>query len=498
MNIFFITSWIRRLSIPHKLYIIAGASTVVLVLQLAGFWFAMTTMSAIRAYVGGEGLWSKSEKEAVASLLRYSSSANESDYITFLVDLQVPLGDERARLELDKPDYDDSVAVQGILDGNNNPADVRSMISLYRNFRHTAYMKNVIDTWAQGDDKIHELRTVGYSMHDILSTVNGTTTLSSPQAAEIKNLSDKALSIDNDLTILEDNFSSILGDVSRKISILLFEMIVISTGLLVLIIYFITSSISKLVTRTDKAKNEFVSLASHQLRTPLTAVSWSSEHLLKNADEPLSANQRELVSQIHESNHRMINLVNTLLSLSTIDLGMIQMKPTSTDVRTLIMDVHKEVRAQCEPKGVTLTEEFDADDHVIWADPEMFRMVIQNIITNAVVYTPKGGSVTVVTKSLDSWKFMNGRRIPSGSLLISVKDTGCGIPKREQAKIFSKLFRAGNAQKTHTDGTGLGLYIAKAVVDAMDGFIWFTSEENKGTTFYVAVPYGKRHLKAIK
>jgi signal transduction histidine kinase len=491
MRILFSPSkWLRKLTVPQKLYLIVGMSALILVFELASFWFTLNITSSIRAYVGGEGLWSKGQKAAIADLLHYSTTLDQADYDAFLSNLNVPLGDKKARLELDKPDPDYALVREGFLEGGNHPDDIPGMISLFRDFRHLGYMETAIDIWSSGDAKIQELRAIGTRMNTIIRSTNGAPGYAEAFRPVISSLTREALALDAQLTMLEKDFSGVLGEASREISDILFTTIIALTILLSLIGFYIAYSLSKIMTRTDKAKSEFVSLASHQLRTPLTAISWSTEHLMKDKSDPVSPNQRQALEQIHESNSRMITLVNTLLSLSSVDLGMFKMKPVPTDMRALTHDIVSEVRAQSVPKGILVIEDYGNGPHMLLADPDMFRMVIQNIVVNAIHYTPKGGTVMVRLRNIMGNETVAGMKIRKDSLLFSVSDTGCGIPKDQQGKIFSKLFRAENAQSKHTDGTGLGLYIAKAVVTAMNGLIWFTSQENKGTTFYVSVPIG--------
>ena len=227
----------------------------------------------------------------------------------------------------------------------------------------------------------------------------------------------------------------------------------------------------------DKAKTEFVSLASHQLRTPLSTVSWYSEMLLTGDAGKISGKQKEYLDEIYRGNRRMVNLVNSLLNVSRLELGTFTAEPEAVDVLTLMHSVIIEQKQQIGEKKLNIVTSFEKTIPSIQSDPKLLRMVFQNILSNAVKYTPSGGKIEI-SLSLDGKK----------NILLTVADTGIGIPKGQQENIFTKLFRADNARVQDTEGTGLGLYIVKSILDHAKGKIWFKSVEGKGTTFYVTIP----------
>lgn len=236
----------------------------------------------------------------------------------------------------------------------------------------------------------------------------------------------------------------------------------------------------------DRMKTEFVSLASHQLRTPLATIRWYTEILLDH-QENLIDKQKEQLYQIYESSLRMIKLVNALLNVSRIELGTFMIEPEDTNIIQLLRSVMDECKPQSDEKQIVI-EETHADIPVMRVDPKLTRMIFQNLLTNAIKYTPEKGKVKIDIQLKNNKERIDGHQLSNDSLLISVSDTGYGIPKEQQDKIFTKLFRADNAKQVDTTGTGLGLYIVKSIVDQSQGEIWFKSEENKGTTFFVALP----------
>lgn len=230
----------------------------------------------------------------------------------------------------------------------------------------------------------------------------------------------------------------------------------------------------------DKAKTEFVSLASHQLRTPLSTVNWYSEMLLTGDVGEVTSEQKKYLEEIYKGNQRMVDLVNTLLDVSRIELGTFNGESQPTDIVSLVEGVVDEQKLEIAENGLKFSRFFAVAIPLIHADPKLLRMVIQNLLSNSIKYTPGGGEISI-SLSMDDKK----------NIFLKMSDTGYGIPKDQQDKIFTKLFRADNVIGKDTEGTGLGLYIAKSIVEEAGGKLWFESQENKGTTFYALLPIGK-------
>jgi len=227
----------------------------------------------------------------------------------------------------------------------------------------------------------------------------------------------------------------------------------------------------------DKAKTEFVSLASHQLRTPLSTINWYVEMLLDNDAGNINEEQKEYLQEIHISNKRMIELVTALLNVSRIELGTFAVEPKPTDIVEISDSVLEELVPQIKEKKLRTTKKYDSQlDKKMSFDPNLIGIVFQNLLSNAVKYTPEGGQVDLIIQKRKS------------DILVTIKDTGYGIPKKTQSKIFTKMFRADNVKTKDTTGSGLGLYIVKSILEQSQGKIWFESEENKGSTFYFTIP----------
>jgi PAS domain S-box-containing protein len=241
----------------------------------------------------------------------------------------------------------------------------------------------------------------------------------------------------------------------------------------------------------DRAKTEFVSLASHQLRTPLSAINWYSEMLLNGDAGKVSEEQLTYLQEIYEGNQRMIELVNSLLDVSRLDLGKLSNAPESNNIVELINNLEKEMTVAIAAKKLTMTNDVDTALPPVIADPKLVRMIIQNLVSNAVKYTDAAGTVTVTARQASARDLTAAGlgAATTNHLYLSVKDNGYGIPVAQQSKIFSKLFRADNVRALDVEGTGLGLYIVREVVEKLGGKVWFESAEGAGSTFYVVMPF---------
>ncbi len=229
----------------------------------------------------------------------------------------------------------------------------------------------------------------------------------------------------------------------------------------------------------ERMKTEFVSLAAHQLRTPLSAIKWTLRMLLDGDLGKITEEQREFIEKTYSSNERMINLINDLLDVTRIEEGKYLYKPTLESIENLIQFVINAYKEEIERKNLEL--DFKKPEKKLpraIVDVEKIRLVIENLLDNAVRYTPPGGRVTISLRYIEKEK----------EIEFSIKDTGVGVPKDQQERVFNKFFRGVNVMRMETEGTGLGLFIAKNIIEAHGGKIWFESEEGKGTTFYFTLP----------
>jgi PAS domain S-box-containing protein len=227
----------------------------------------------------------------------------------------------------------------------------------------------------------------------------------------------------------------------------------------------------------EKAKDEFISLASHQLRTPLTVIRLYSEMLKNHTAGKLNKKQNEYTEIVHNSTLRMIELVNSILNVSRIELGTLVVSPVPAQLEDLVQSVVNEIQISAKEQEIKInfivpTKKLPA----IAIDNLLLRQIIHNFITNAVRYSNNNSTVVVTIEGVKQ------------GFRVTIKDSGIGIPKDAQKHIFQRFYRADNAIRKAGEGNGLGMYLSKLIAETAGCQIGFASEENKGSTFYVIIP----------
>lgn len=227
----------------------------------------------------------------------------------------------------------------------------------------------------------------------------------------------------------------------------------------------------------EKMKSEFVSVTSHQMRTPLTGIKWFTELLLADKAGVLSEKQKDYMQQVQISNERMIKLVDDLLNVSRIESGekfkIVQKKEDIVKIFKQIIQAQKII---AEKKKIKIVITGNLENNLkVSVDKDKISLALQNLLDNAIKYSPDNSVINI------------NYRQNKNDVVFSVADHGVGIPKKQQHLIFERFFRADNVLTTQS-GTGLGLYIAKYIVEQHGGKIWFESEEDNGSTFFVSLP----------
>lgn len=228
----------------------------------------------------------------------------------------------------------------------------------------------------------------------------------------------------------------------------------------------------------DEAKDEFISMASHQLRTPLTSIKGYLSMVLEGDVGEVSSQQKEMLNQAFVSSQRMVYLIADLLNVSRMQTGKFVIELKDTYLPDVIEAELAQLKETVKARGLTLEFNKPESFPTLQLDETKIRQVIMNFVDNAVYYTPAGGAITITLVEKPK------------SIEYLVHDTGIGVPKALQHKLFTKFYRAENAQKARPDGTGLGLYMAKKVIIASGGAIIFKSKEGMGSTFGFTFPKG--------
>ena len=533
---------IKDVPISRKLFIIVGTMAVLIVLELFVLWFAVHTLSSVRAFVGAEGLWSKAEKDAVYALNKYARTHNEKDYNNFEKFMLVPLGDHKTKAELLKENMNIDSARQGFIEGRIHPDDVDGMIKLMRRFHDISYLSKAISLWSQGDSIVVELIPISKSIH---MQVNA----SVPSQKVLDSLLQRVDLINENVTSLEDSFSFTLGEGSRWLEHLVLEILfcvaltVEISGLLfsILLSRSITRGLNEIIQASDKIKrgdlsvratafsndeigqvalsinqmaeqlifsneelSEFAYVASHDLQEPLRKISVFTNLLEIECKETISDKGNVYMEKIINSSLRMQKLIENILQLSHIN--MTGEKFAEVDLNA----ISTQVISDLEIKLTKLNALIHIDKlPVVEANMVQMAQLFQNILGNAIKFNNKRPEITV------SCEIINGNQLPDNywSVVpykfnqkatsnshkaqeifcrIYFKDNGIGFEEKYLERIFI-IFQRLNS-KSLFEGSGIGLAVCQRIINNHHGLISAQSNVNIGSTFIVTLPLSQENF----
>jgi signal transduction histidine kinase len=228
--------------------------------------------------------------------------------------------------------------------------------------------------------------------------------------------------------------------------------------------------------RLDKTKDDFISMASHQLRTPLTSIKGYISMVREGDAGKITKSQDQLLEEAFKSSERMVHLINDFLNLSRMQTGKFQIDKRPVDLAKVIEQELDNLATTADSHKLSFVYKAPKNFPILDLDEDKIRQVIMNFSDNAIYYSPEGTNIKVKLT------------VESKYAIFTVTDTGIGVPRAEQSQLFSKFYRASNARKQRPDGTGVGLYLAKTVIEAHGGKVIFESTENKGSTFGFKLP----------
>jgi two-component system, sensor histidine kinase len=480
-------------------WLIIASIAVAMTLLLALAVFCMDVLSSARAYVGGESLWSKSQKDGVRFLLRYAGSRNERDWHGYRVAISIPLGDRVAREELEKAAPDLDVVREGFLDGGNHPADIPGMIRLFRWFRHVEFLDRAISIWAEGDRLVAELEDAAGNLHAL--PADGT------DGAALRALVAHIELVDQRLTPLEVRFSNTLGEASRKTQTLLIIAITgVSALLIALAAAFVhrvaqhaaryegalrdanerleqrvadrtrelTDANTRLV-QLDRLKSEFLATMSHELRTPLNAILGFSGLLLQERTGALNAEQRRQLGFVEVSGRHLLEMIDDVLDLSRIEAGRTELDPTAFDFAELIAQLDTDLRPIAQGKGLKFVCQAQPAELPVHCDRTKCFRVLRSLADNAVKFTERGE--VHISAGFDG-----------ADLLVRISDTGIGIAAEELPVLFEAFRQVDGSLRRVHGGIGLGLCLSGKLLEMMGGRIDVQSTPGVGSSFSFRLP----------
>ncbi|MEI7891205.1 MAG: HAMP domain-containing sensor histidine kinase [bacterium] len=266
------------------------------------------------------------------------------------------------------------------------------------------------------------------------------------------------------------------------------EVVVISESVVVVLLLVIGNSIITTVeevAKSNKMKSEFVSIASHQLKTPISEMKWQIELLVSKFFDGLSEKQIEIINEIAHSGEKMGRLINDLLDVARIDQGQLALAKEKINFCTIVEKAMESHQVFAKASNVEMAMTCNLKMLEVFADKRRINVVLDNLISNAIKYIDGGGKVDVLVENID------------GFAQFCIRDNGVGVPRADQNSLCEKFFRSNNSIKNQTDGTGLGLYISKNIIEQSGGKLWFKSIENVGSEFYFSLPIVEEQKKGL-
>ena len=515
----------RNLAVAKKLYTVVGVMALLIASELFTLLFAMNILSAVRAFVGGEGLWSKAQKDAVLNLENYARRHEEKYYEEFLNNLQINLGDHATRIELLNAQPNLEVARQGLIRGGNHPDDVDGIMKLFIRFHEVSYIKRAIQIWADADNSLFDLLKVSEELHQKIHR-------GVPTESVLETLT-KIDALNEKLTLIENDFSYTLGAGSRwlehilMLTLILAVLTIESTGLFLTISFSRTLSaglrelngaaaqvgegrfdvqvpirskdelgqladgLNKMAKdlgqslekrfqaeTANKSKSLFLANMSHEIRTPLGAIVGFSELLKDPGIKEME--RREYIEIIHRTGLNLTKIINDILDLSKVEAGRLEAEKSEFSLTGLLSDIRAIMELRGREKSIELT--FSAKGEVpdfIYSDPLRLRQILVNILGNAVKFTDHG----LIALTYE---------VQGKQLVFTIEDSGIGISEEYRHLLFKVFSQADDSFTRKHEGTGLGLALSRQLARLLGGDVYLlASKLSPGCTFVAKIALEK-------
>lgn len=530
---------LNDISISRKLYFTVGIMALLVTVELCTLWFAVTTLSSVRSFVNGEGLWSKAEKDAVLSLRVYAYSHNEEDYQAYHHFLQVSKGDKKARMALLKPKPDIEAARQGFLEGRNHPDDIDGMIHLVLRFHNVSYLRRAFTYWIAAEPVIDHLTTIAEDLHKRIQA--------GASQEEINESLAEVTTLNRRLTTLEDGFSFVLGEGARWLENVVLRLLLTLSLTIGTTSIIITISVSRGIERglkaiidgavligqgllnnrvkvysrdeigtlatafnemtdtlqknrqeikekeenlekarqraesSEKVKQFFLMNISHEIRTPMNAI-LGFAHLLE--DSMSNEEQKEYIQLLITAGDELLSIFNDIIDFSKMESGRVVLETMPFKMEEMINELTDEMRHKATEKRIHLSSFVDKKiPEVILGDGKRLNKVLANLLSNAIKFTDAGEVNISVIIINDKPHYIE--------LEFSIKDTGIGIPEEQQGKIFESFEQVNSSSERKFGGTGLGLSIVRQLVELQGGKVFVNSTPGRGSEFYFRLSFLK-------
>ncbi|WP_246845594.1 response regulator [Bdellovibrio sp. ZAP7] len=514
----------KNLSVVKKLYIVVGGMALLIAIELGTLVFALSTLSSVRAFVGGEGLWSKAQKNAIHSLSSYIFTKEQHYYDAFHEHMKIPMGDRRARLELMKHEPDMSSVYAGFIQGGVHPDDIPGVIVMLSRFGEVSYIKRAVAAWTEADGLLNVLIEKSEELRELFARPNA-------DSNEVKRILAEINVINSKLTVLETQFSNVLGEGSRWLEHLLMMLLVFAvvtiegTGL------FLTFSFAKNLNRSllelnaatreigqgnlgitvpvhsadelgelarsinkmshdldvnisqrllaenaNQVKTLFLANMSHEIRTPLGVILGMTE-ILK--DPQVSEGQkRKYLDVIESTGQNLARLINDILDITKVESGHIEVEFEGVKLDSLMEEIESMMHLKASKSGLTLSFHMDSAlrGMEIATDRNRLKQILVNLINNALKFTNDGEVRVDLERS-------------GGDIYFEVADSGIGIPEAMQSSLFQNFFQVDTSSTRKYEGTGLGLVLSRKLARSLGGDVVLKrSALGQGSVFRLTIP----------
>jgi len=513
--------WWKDLSVAKKLYAVVGVMALLIASELLTLLFVMNILSSVRSFVGGEGLWSKAQKDAVHNLHQFAFTRDQSYFQAFEKNLSIPLGDRKARLAMENPaGPNEQMAFEGFLQGGNHPEDIPGLINLILRFHRISYINRALTVWRKADFMMEDLVKESYVLKVAVDAGN---------VPEIRDSLRKIGEMNERLTVLEVQFSNILGEGSRWLEDLLMMILVLlvltveSCGLYLTISFTrnlsrnleelstaanevgqgnfshlapvhsrdelgqlaeainrMTLDLKNSIGERDQAENAsrvkslFLANMSHEIRTPLGVIIGLAE-IAK--DPNLDGGDRaKYIETIERTGKNLNRIINDILDISKVEAGFLEVEKTEFTLSEFMTEIHSMLAVHAERNNNQIDlKPLGVLPRIVYTDRTRLRQILVNLVNNALKFT-KDGKVTMYYTADESHLFFD------------VADTGIGIAGEFKKDLFKNFSQADASPSRQHEGTGLGLALSRRLAQALGGdVILLRSEIGVGTTFRVSI-----------
>lgn len=520
----------NNLSVSKKLCTVFGVLALLITTELVTLKFAMDTLSSVRSFVGGEGMWSKAQKSSIQSLQKYALTGQDAYLDEYEDYIKILLGDREARFELEKPNPNIELIYHGFQSGGIHKNDIPGLIRLIRNLNDASYIKKVMDLWEQGDSKVDELIHVAQTLKEEVKNKN---------KVSISAVLDKIYQIDKDLTQIENEFSLTLGQGSRWLERLLMItlLVVVFTveGMSLFLTFLfsknlsqslkemntatreigmgnfdqtlqvrssdelgqLASSINKMTNdlkksigernqaeSANKIKTIFLANMSHEIRTPLGVILGLNE-ILKN--DNLSLRERhDYLEVISRTGRNLLQILNDIIDISKVESGYLSIEKNIFKLHDFLNDLSKMISAQAEGKNIKInfTAQGDVPNEIV-TDKNRLWQILVNLLNNALKFTNKG------LVELTYWS-------DASHLYFKIIDNGIGMSEDQKRNLFTIFYQGDATSSRKYEGTGLGLALSKRLAKSLGGDLTLLdSQISKGSAFVVTIPLEIKSLPKL-